>query len=192
MRNAIRYLKRESAQDHPLAYEKLRTNGVDLFVERYGDLVNASRDGQVAISTISRWIMGWRRSSSGTQLVWPPEPFTFFIDRCLGKYDVPSAVSTALLHGETMQIHDDLLAQDTDDEEWLPMVAARGWVVLSKDPAMRHSPLVAEALPRGRRSRLSPCQWANKWDPGRRCARGRAATDPQSCPPLRCYGGWQR
>ena len=49
VRNAIRYLKRESAQDRPLAYEKFRTNGVDLFVERYGDLVNASRDGQVAI-----------------------------------------------------------------------------------------------------------------------------------------------
>ncbi len=49
VRNAVRYLKRESAQDHPLAYETFRTNGVDLFVERYGDLVNASRDGQVAI-----------------------------------------------------------------------------------------------------------------------------------------------
>lgn len=49
VRNAVRYLKRESAQDHPLAYEKFRTNGVDLFVERYGDLVNASRDGQIAI-----------------------------------------------------------------------------------------------------------------------------------------------
>lgn len=49
VRNAVRYLKRESAQDHPLAHEKLRTNRVDLFVERYGTLVNASRDGQVAI-----------------------------------------------------------------------------------------------------------------------------------------------
>ncbi len=76
----------------------------------------------------------------------PREPFTFFIDRCLGKYDVPSAVRNALLAGEAIQIHDDLLAQDTDDEEWLPMVAARGWVVLSKDPAMRRSPLVVEAL----------------------------------------------
>ena len=99
--------------------------------------------------------MGWRRSSSGTQFVRPPEPFTFFIDRCLGKYDVPSAVSTALLHGETMQIHDDLLAQDTDDEEWLPMVAARGWVVLSKDPAIsgiQAGAALVAALPRIRKA----------------------------------------
>jgi hypothetical protein len=45
----------------------------------------------------------------------PREPFTFFIDRCLGKYDVPSAVKSALLDGEAIQIHDDLLAQDTDE-----------------------------------------------------------------------------
>lgn len=76
----------------------------------------------------------------------PPEPFTFFIDRCLGKYDVPAAVGGALLAGESVLVHDDLFRQDTDDEEWLPQVGERGWVVLSKDPAMRRSPLVVEAL----------------------------------------------
>lgn len=76
----------------------------------------------------------------------PPEPFTFFVDRCLGRYDVPNAVRGALGPGESLRIHDDLLAQDTLDEAWLPMVAGRGWIVLSKDPSMRRTPLVADAL----------------------------------------------
>jgi uncharacterized protein (DUF433 family) len=49
VRRAVSYLKRESGQPHPLASETFRTNGVDLFVERYGHLVNASQDGQIAI-----------------------------------------------------------------------------------------------------------------------------------------------
>ncbi len=76
----------------------------------------------------------------------PPEPFTFFIDRCLGRYDVPNAVRLALRDGETLRIHDEILEQNAPDDLWLPMVAEHGWVVLSKDPSMRRTPLIANAI----------------------------------------------
>ncbi|KYC35705.1 hypothetical protein WA1_07820 [Scytonema hofmannii PCC 7110] len=38
--------------EHPLAYKKLYTDGIDLFIEHLGNLVNASRNGQLAIPEI--------------------------------------------------------------------------------------------------------------------------------------------
>jgi uncharacterized protein (DUF433 family) len=53
VRSALRYLKRESpGSSRPLANVKLLTNGLDLFVERYGKLINATRDGQVEIRAL--------------------------------------------------------------------------------------------------------------------------------------------
>ena len=37
------------AVDHPLAAERFKTNGVDLFVERLGELINATREGQLGL-----------------------------------------------------------------------------------------------------------------------------------------------
>ena len=53
LRSAVDYL-REHASDpverrHPLVGRELETDGLDLFVERYGRLVNVSRAGQVVI-----------------------------------------------------------------------------------------------------------------------------------------------
>ena len=36
----IDFIKEELASDHPLAYHKLETDGLDLFVEEYGQLIN--------------------------------------------------------------------------------------------------------------------------------------------------------
>jgi len=49
VRRAIDFLKNEFGSSHPLADHKFETNGVDLFVERYGQLVSASEGGQVAV-----------------------------------------------------------------------------------------------------------------------------------------------
>jgi len=49
IRDALRYLERESEHPHPLVTEGFSTDNVDLFVERYGQLVNASAGGQVAM-----------------------------------------------------------------------------------------------------------------------------------------------
>jgi hypothetical protein len=67
-----------------------------------------------------------------------PEPFTFFIDRALGKNHVAAALRGA---GERVEVHDDHFAQDVDDVDWLADVGARGWVVLTKDARIRANEL---------------------------------------------------
>ena len=53
LRSAIDYLRGHTSDPaerrHPLVSRELETDGLDLFVERYGRLVNASRAGQVVI-----------------------------------------------------------------------------------------------------------------------------------------------
>lgn len=48
---------------------------------------------------------------------------TFFVDRGLGRHQVPNALRAV---GETVVCHDDLYAQDTPDTEWLQAEAAKG------------------------------------------------------------------
>lgn len=75
-----------------------------------------------------------------------PEPFQFFVDRGLGRGDVPSALRGAIEQGEGVHLHDDHFAQSTADVEWLTAVGERRWVVLSKDAEIRRNPLELDAL----------------------------------------------
>ena len=52
VRQGIIYIKKSLNTEHPLAYQKLYTDGVDLFIEHLGQFVNASRHGQLAIPEI--------------------------------------------------------------------------------------------------------------------------------------------
>jgi uncharacterized protein (DUF433 family) len=52
IRVAIKALQREFNSTHPLAEHKFETNGVDLFVQHYGHLINVGRDGQLAMRDI--------------------------------------------------------------------------------------------------------------------------------------------
>lgn len=63
---------------------------------------------------------------------------TFFVDRGLGRHQVPNALKAA---GATVVCHDDLYAQDTPDTEWLQAEAAKGSLILTKDPSIGHNPL---------------------------------------------------
>lgn len=47
VRSAVRYVERTLETTHPLAREQFRTDGIDLFVDRFGALINASRGGQI-------------------------------------------------------------------------------------------------------------------------------------------------
>lgn len=49
VRPALAYLEEEMGVAHPLAHQGLLTDGVSLFVERFGALVDLSRKGQIAI-----------------------------------------------------------------------------------------------------------------------------------------------
>lgn len=56
VRAAIDYLKkntlRKSDQRHPLISSVLETDGLDLFIQRYGELINISKDGQISMREI--------------------------------------------------------------------------------------------------------------------------------------------
>ena len=46
VREALDFVDERFQVSHPLANEDFRTNGVDLFIERYGELINASSGGR--------------------------------------------------------------------------------------------------------------------------------------------------
>lgn len=52
IRRAVRYVQDDLAVDHPLATERFKTNGVDLFIERIGKIINVSREGQLGIRAV--------------------------------------------------------------------------------------------------------------------------------------------
>jgi uncharacterized protein (DUF433 family) len=49
VKKALRELGRFQPPDHPLAFEDFLTDGADLFVERFGRLINLNRAGQIAM-----------------------------------------------------------------------------------------------------------------------------------------------
>jgi hypothetical protein len=48
----LRYVHDALDVEHPLASEQFKTNGVDLFVERLGKIINASREGQLGMKAV--------------------------------------------------------------------------------------------------------------------------------------------
>ena len=52
VRRALQYLARELRTAHPLAEQRFETDGVNLFVRRYGQLVNISESGQLAMRRV--------------------------------------------------------------------------------------------------------------------------------------------
>lgn len=51
-RRAIRWLEKQSEEEHPLLSRDLETDGLNLFVDHYGKLINISQQGQLAIREI--------------------------------------------------------------------------------------------------------------------------------------------
>jgi NADPH-dependent ferric siderophore reductase len=70
------------------------------------------------------------------------EPFVFFVDECLGRHVVPTALLAAVDEGERVQV----LAQGTKDLDWIPRAHREGWVCLTKDRALKHRPNELAAL----------------------------------------------
>jgi uncharacterized protein (DUF433 family) len=52
VRRAIKYLKQRLRSEHPLVDRQMHTDGKDLFIEQYGQLVNISRDGQMEMREV--------------------------------------------------------------------------------------------------------------------------------------------
>ena len=49
VRSAIGYLKNRYNSSHPLLVKELETDGLDIFISNYGQLINISKDGQTAM-----------------------------------------------------------------------------------------------------------------------------------------------
>ena len=52
VRDALTYLEVRLPSTHPLADRKFETDGIDLFIEQYGRLINISQDGQLAMRNV--------------------------------------------------------------------------------------------------------------------------------------------
>lgn len=57
VRAAVRYLGAQFGTEHPLLAHQLQADGLDLFVEYYGKLVNISREGQVAMRSMLQFAL---------------------------------------------------------------------------------------------------------------------------------------
>lgn len=67
IRLAIRYLREEFGSEHPLSDYRLETDGLDLFVQEYGRLINITRSGQLAIRELLQgYLKRIERDSVGT------------------------------------------------------------------------------------------------------------------------------
>ncbi len=49
VRSTIEFLRKEFGSKHPLAEQRIETDGKDLFVRRFGQLITASKGGQLAM-----------------------------------------------------------------------------------------------------------------------------------------------
>jgi uncharacterized protein (DUF433 family) len=125
VRRAIGYLRRTFGTDHPLSDQQMLTDGKDLFIERYGQLVSASAQGQLAMKQIlDAYLQRIERDPSGgptrlypftrSQIVGNPcsvviDPRIQFGRPCLAGTGIPTAIIVErYLAGDSME----LLAND--------------------------------------------------------------------------------
>lgn len=52
VRTALDFPEEQLSVTHPLAHEEFRTDGISLFIERYGTLINASAQGQTQLKAV--------------------------------------------------------------------------------------------------------------------------------------------
>ena len=67
----------------------------------------------------------------------------FFIDRALGNRSVVEALRNA---GACVEIHGDHFAANEQDAVWLPQVAQKGWIILTKDQKIAYRNLEQFAI----------------------------------------------
>ena len=72
------------------------------------------------------------------------EPPIFFIDHCLGTGAVAQRLRAEGVEARVMV--DEGFSQDAEDVAWLPIVASRGWAILTKDKRIRRHPLEHQAI----------------------------------------------
>lgn len=77
-----------------------------------------------------------------------PSPPEFFVDKSLGRHDLPSALRSA---GWTLRTHAEVFGardEEVADVEWLELCGREGWIALTKDRRIRYRPAEIAAVRR--------------------------------------------
>lgn len=135
IRVALDYLQKHFGSKHPLAEERFATDGLDLFVQKYGQLINASRAGQLGMKEIlETYLKRVERDAQGVALRLYPftrkrtpnepksvviDPFVSFGKPVLAGTGIPtSIVAERYKAGESVnQLSSDYGRSDLDIEE---------------------------------------------------------------------------
>ncbi len=87
VREALIYLEAHFLSPHPLADQKFETDGMHLFIEKYGQLINISQDGQLAMRHILRvYLSRIERDAAGV-------PVKLYLFTRLRQADEPKVVA---------------------------------------------------------------------------------------------------
>jgi uncharacterized protein (DUF433 family) len=125
VRKAIAYLRKTFGSDYPLSNQQMLTDGKELFIERYGHLISASAQGQMAMKQVlEAYLKRIERDRGGMPIRLYPftrsqiagNPHSVVIDPriqfgrpCLAGTGIPTAIiAERYLAGDSMK----LLAQD--------------------------------------------------------------------------------
>lgn len=69
VRQAVSYLRKHFPSPHPLADHKFQTDGVDLLVKKFGQILNISKDGQIEMKhLIEAYLRGVERNTQGVPI----------------------------------------------------------------------------------------------------------------------------
>ena len=86
IRRAIAYLRNKLHSQHPLADSQFETDGLDLFIQEYGRLINISQEGQLAMRNMLEFFLKRvKRDAKGA-------PIKLFLFTRRGAVDEPLAV----------------------------------------------------------------------------------------------------
>jgi uncharacterized protein (DUF433 family) len=104
VRTALDYLKKRFSSKYPLADQKFETDGSNLFVQKYGQLINLSQEGQLAMrSMLEAHLRRIERDASGlaarlylfTRKHQLDEPKVVMVDPCVS-FGRPVLVGTGI------------------------------------------------------------------------------------------------
>ncbi|HET6630372.1 MAG TPA: DUF5615 family PIN-like protein [Woeseiaceae bacterium] len=73
----------------------------------------------------------------------PPSGVRLYLDRNLGKHVIAEALRAV---GIAVEVHDDHLAANAPDEEWIALVGRRQWLAITKDKNIRYRTAELEAI----------------------------------------------
>lgn len=65
VRTALNYVKKEFNSEHPLAEKKFSTDGIDLFLQESGALINVSQKGQLALDIVKSYLQRIEHDKKG-------------------------------------------------------------------------------------------------------------------------------